>query len=58
VLLIGIGVWKPPPQSPSSFKAGPFNLKGFPSLSRYSCQILSDILSRAKLLILLVAILS
>jgi hypothetical protein len=30
VLLIGIGVWRPPPQSPSSFKAGPFVLKVFP----------------------------
>jgi hypothetical protein len=35
VLLVGIGVWKPPPQPPSSFKAGPFDLKEFLTLSRY-----------------------
>jgi hypothetical protein len=30
VLLIGIGVWKPPPQSPSSFKASPHQSQGVP----------------------------
>jgi hypothetical protein len=35
VLLVGIGVWKPPPQSPSNFKVVPFDLKEFPALSRY-----------------------
>jgi hypothetical protein len=36
VLLVGIGVWKPPPQPPSRFKANTFDFKEFPALSRYS----------------------
>jgi hypothetical protein len=50
VLLVGIGVWTPP-QSPSSFKVGPFDLKEFPALSRYPWESSPDLFSRACILI-------